>query len=47
LNPDPTQLRYDAITDHSRNEIAATDAVAQVLKEMTLTSTPPAASPGN
>jgi hypothetical protein len=33
LNPNPTQLRYDAITDHSRNEISAKDAVAQALNE--------------
>jgi len=33
LNPNPTQLRYDAITDHSRNEVAANDAVAQALSE--------------
>lgn len=31
LNPDPAQLRYDAITDHSRNEVAAKDAVAQAI----------------
>jgi hypothetical protein len=30
LNPDPVQLRYDDITDHSRNDISAKDAVAQV-----------------
>ena len=33
LNPNPTQLRYDAITDHSRNDVSAKDAVAQALKE--------------
>jgi len=33
LNPEPTQLRYDAITDHSRNDVAAKDAVAQALSE--------------
>jgi hypothetical protein len=38
LNPDPTQLRYDAITDHSRNDVAASDAVAQVLKDVSLPS---------
>jgi hypothetical protein len=32
LNPEPVQLGYDAITDHSRNDVAASDAVAQVLK---------------
>jgi hypothetical protein len=32
LDPEPTQLRYDAITDHSRNSIPAKDAVAQALR---------------
>jgi hypothetical protein len=31
LNPEPAQLRYDAITDHGRNEVAAKDAVAQAI----------------
>ncbi len=31
LNPEPTQLRYDAITDHSRNSVPAKEAVAQAL----------------
>ena len=33
LNPNAVQQRYDDITDHSRYEIAANDAVARVLKE--------------
>ena len=33
LNPNPTQLRYDAITDHSRNDVSARDAIAQALTE--------------
>jgi hypothetical protein len=32
LNPAPAQLLYDSITDHSRNEVVAKDAVAHVLK---------------
>jgi len=47
LNPDPTQLRYDDITDHSRNEVDAKDAVAQALKEAPPVSSPPATNPGN
>lgn len=39
LNPDPTQLRYDEITDHSRNEVDSKDAVAQALKEAAPAST--------
>jgi hypothetical protein len=32
LNPNPTQLLYDSITDHSRNDVAAKDAVAHAIK---------------
>jgi hypothetical protein len=34
LNLDMAQQRYDDITDHSRNDIAAHDAVARVLREI-------------
>jgi hypothetical protein len=34
LNPDLAQNRYDDITDHSRNEVSAAEAVAQVLKDV-------------
>ena len=40
LNPERAQLHYDAITDHSRNEIVAKDAVAHALNDITLASTP-------
>jgi hypothetical protein len=40
LNPGPTQLLYDAITDHGRNEVVAKDAVAHALKNITSESTP-------
>jgi hypothetical protein len=33
LNPEAIQLRYDAITDHARNEVSAKDAVAQAIRE--------------
>jgi hypothetical protein len=33
LNPDVAQNRYDAITDHGRNEVSAAEAVTQVLKD--------------
>lgn len=36
LNPEPTQLRFDAITDHGRNDVAAKDAVVQAIKELPL-----------
>jgi len=32
LNPDPTQLLYDSITDHSRNGASAKDAVDHAIK---------------
>jgi hypothetical protein len=34
LNPNAAQQRYDDLTDHSRNDIAASDAVARVLRGM-------------
>lgn len=34
LNPAPTQLLYDDITDHGRNEIPAKDAVAHAIKNV-------------
>lgn len=33
LNPEATQLRYDAITDHSRNDVSAKDGVAEAIRE--------------
>jgi hypothetical protein len=42
LDPNPTQLRYDAITNHSLNDIPSKDAVAQALAEMGRASTRPA-----
>jgi hypothetical protein len=32
LNPEPTQLLYDEITDHSRNDVVVKDAVAHAIK---------------
>ena len=37
LNPGPTQLLYDAITDHSRNDVVVKDAVAAAIKNVTIT----------
>jgi hypothetical protein len=45
LNPEPAQLRYDAITDHSRNEVSAKDAVAQALAGTPLASAEPCGWP--
>ena len=38
LNTEPTQLLYDSITDHSRNEVAAQDAVDHALKNVSIES---------
>jgi hypothetical protein len=43
LNPEPTQLLYDNITDHSRNEVAVKDAVAHAIKNVSIESPQPAA----
>ena len=47
LNPEQAQLRFDAITDHSRNEVPAKDAVAQALKVKSRASPRPVAHSGN
>jgi hypothetical protein len=46
LNPEPTQLFYDAITDHGRNGADAKDAVAHALKNVAI-ETQPTTSTGN
>jgi hypothetical protein len=47
LNAGPTQLLYDAITDHGRNEVVVKDAVASALKNIPVESTQPTTNPGN
>jgi hypothetical protein len=51
LNLAPTQLNYDAITDHSLNDVVAADAVAQALAAAATTANAPqsdaAQSPAN
>ncbi len=42
LNPEPTQLLYDSITDHSRNGVAVQDAVDHALKNVSMESPQPA-----
>jgi hypothetical protein len=41
LKPEPTQLLYDAITDHARNDVVVKDAVAHALKNVTIESNQP------
>lgn len=38
LNPEPTQLLYDSMTDHSRNDVVAKDAVDHALKNVSMES---------
>jgi len=38
LNPGPTQLLYDSITDHGRNGVAVKDAVAHALQNIPIES---------
>ena len=38
LDPDPAQLLYDSITDHSRNDVAVQDAVDHALKNVLVES---------
>jgi hypothetical protein len=38
LNPAPTQLLYDSITDHSRNEVVVNDAVTHAIKNAPIES---------
>jgi hypothetical protein len=47
INSNPTQLLYDAITDHSRNGVVAKDAVDHALKNAAVEAVPPAQNPGN
>ena len=47
LNPGPTQLLYDAITDHGRNEEVVQDSVAHAIKNVAIESATPTTNPGN
>jgi hypothetical protein len=47
LNPGPTQLLYDAITDHGRNEVVVQDAVAAAIKNGAIEIIQPTTNPGN
>ena len=47
LNPGPTQLLYDDITDHGRNDVVVKDAVAHSLKNAMIESSQSTTNPGN
>jgi hypothetical protein len=42
LDPNPAQLLYDSITDHSRNDVAVQDAVDHAVKNVAVESSQPA-----
>jgi hypothetical protein len=47
LNPAATQVYYDNVTDHGRNEMAVKDAVAASIQNVATASVQPPAAPGN
>ena len=47
LNPGPTQLLYDTITDHGRNDTAVKDAIAHAIQNVSVESAQPTTNPGN
>jgi hypothetical protein len=47
LDPGPTQLLYDTITDHGRNDTVVKDAVAHAIKNVAIESAQPTTNPGN
>jgi hypothetical protein len=47
LNPGPTQLLYDAITEHGRNDVPVHDAIAHAIKNVLIESGQPTPNPGN
>jgi hypothetical protein len=47
LNPGPTQLLYDDITDHGRNDVVVKDAVAHAVKNVAIEWALPSRNPGN
>jgi hypothetical protein len=47
LNPNPTQLLYDDITDHSRNDTVVKDAIAAAIQNAAIASAQPTVNPAN
>jgi hypothetical protein len=47
LDPGLTQLLYDTITDHGRNDTVVKDAVAHAIKNVAIESAQPTTNPGN
>ena len=47
LNPEPTQLLYDSITNHGVNDTVSRDAAAAAIRNIVIDSPLPPASSGN
>lgn len=47
LNPEPTQLLYDSITNHGVNDVVSKDAAASAIRDIVIESPPPPTSSGN
>jgi hypothetical protein len=47
LNPEPTQLLYDSITNHGVNDVVAKDAAEHAIRNSVIDAPQPSASSGN
>ena len=47
LNPEPTQLLYDSITNHGVNDVVSKDAAEHAIRNSVIDAPPAAASSGN
>jgi hypothetical protein len=47
LNPEPTQLLYDSITNHGVNDVVSKDAAASAIQNVVIDSPQRPATPGN
>jgi hypothetical protein len=47
LNPEPTQLLYDSITNHGINDVVSKDAAEHAIRNSVIDAPQPAASSGN
>ena len=47
LNPEPTQLLYDSITNHGVNDVVSKDAAAYAIRNIVIDSPQPPTSSGN
>jgi hypothetical protein len=47
LNPEPTQLLYDSITNHGVNDVVSKDAAASAIRNVVIDSPQPPTTAGN